>query len=145
MKVYREHSKVITGVGVVVALAGVVVLGFALAGSASIWQVIVGAALIMVGSLIASMYGEIRIGQHQVELRLVPVPGRTIDIADIRKVEPIDIAPLRFGGWGWRRTGRGTTALILSGGPGARLLLADGSQFVVSGRAGRALLADLGR
>lgn len=143
MKVYREHSTVITVVGAVVALAGVVILGFGLAGASGVWQLILGALLFVIGSLTASMYGEVRIGKSEVEIRLVPMPLRTIKIADIKSVEPIDIAPLRFGGWGWRRTGGRTTALILKGGPGARLSLADGSQFIVSGRPGQALLTEL--
>jgi len=144
LHVYREHSKAISGSGTVVALAGVVILGFSLAGPASIGQLILGAALIVVGSLTASMYGEVRIGDTSVQIRLVPVPHRVIAIADIRKVEPVDITPLRYGGWGWRKRGRGRTALIMSGGRGACLHLADGTQFVVSGRAGRALLTELG-
>lgn len=143
MKVYREHSIVITVGGTVVALAGVVILGFALAGSASILQLILGAVLMVIGSLTASMYGEVRIDRPEVEIRLVPFPGRTIKAADIKSVEPIDVSPLRFGGWGWRRTRQRTTALIMRGGPGARLRLTDGSQFIVSGRAGRALLTEL--
>lgn len=143
MKVYREHSKVITGIGAVVALAGVVILGFGLSASASVWQLLLGAVLMMIGSLTASVYGEVRIGKSEVEIRMVPMPQRTIKIAEIKSVEPIEISPRRFGGWGWRRTGPHSTALILNGGPGARLRLTDGSQFIVSGRAGRALLTEL--
>lgn len=143
MKVHREYSKVISGSGAVVALAGVVILGFALAGPASIAQLILGAALILVGAFTASMYGEVRIGDTTVEIRLVPMPRRTIDIADIRKIEPIDIRPMSFGGWGWRKRGRRKTALIMSGGPGGRIQLKDGSEFVVSGRPGRALLTEV--
>ena len=143
MKVYREHSTVITVVGTVVALAGVVILGFALAGSASVGQLVLGAILLVVGSLTASVYGEVSIGESQVEIRLVPVPRRTIKFSDIKSVEAIDISTMRFGGWGWRRRGRQTTGLILKGGPGARLSLTDGSQFIVSGRGGQALLTEL--
>lgn len=143
MKTYRERSIVITTVGSVVALVGVVILGFALSGSAGVLQLVVGFALFVLGSLIASMYGEVSIGTSEVDIRLVPVPRRTIAIADIKSVEPIDIAPMQFGGWGWRRRAQRTTALILRGGPGARIRLTDGSQFVVSGRLGKALLTEL--
>lgn len=144
MKVYREHSKPITAAGAAMALAGVVILGLALSASSGVGQVILGALLLLVGSLTAAMYGEVRIDSSQVEIRLVPVPRRTIELSDITSVEPVDISPLRqYGGWGWRRRPH-TTGLILSGGPGACLRLADGSRFVVSGRAGQALLAELG-
>lgn len=144
MKVYRERSTVITTVGAVVALAGVLLLGFGLAGPASVGQLVVGAGLMVIGSLTAAMYGEVSIGTSQVEIRMVPVPRRTIKITDIKSIEPVDISPMRYGGWGWRRTRGRTTALIFSGGPGARVRLKDGSQFIVSGRPGRALLAELG-
>ncbi|WP_446666871.1 hypothetical protein [Flexivirga sp. B27] len=143
MQVYRERSAVITVGGAVVALAGVVTLGFALAGESSIGQLILGGILLVMGSLTAGIYGEVRIDARKVDLRMVPAPHRVIDIADIKSVEPIDIAPLKYGGWGWRRTGRRTTALIMRGGPGACLQLTDGSRFLVSGRLGRQLLTAL--
>lgn len=88
------------------------------------------------------MYGEVRIGKAEVQIGLVPMPRRTIKRADIKSVEPVDIKPMGYGGWGWRRR-PGTTALILKGGSGARLRLSDGSQFIVSGRGGHALLTEL--
>lgn len=144
MKTYRERSAVITTVGSVLALAGVLILGFAMSGSAGIVQLVIGFALFVLGSLIASMYGEVSISSSEVNIRLVPVPRRTIAIADIASVEPVDISPMQFGGWGWRRRARRTTALVLRGGPGARIKLSDGSQFVVSSKLGRTVLSELG-
>lgn len=143
MKVYRERSAVITAVGSVVALAGVVILGFPLAGSSGIVQLVIGAGLLVIGALTAGMYGELSISASEVDIRLVPVPRRTIARADIASVEPLDISPMQFGGWGWRRRSGRTTALILRGGPGARIRLRDGSKFVVSSRLGGILLSEL--
>lgn len=58
-------------------------------------------------------------------------PRVRIDLADIAAAEAADIEPLRWGGWGYRRTTRGRAAVARRG-PGLVLTLRDGQRFAAT-------------
>lgn len=61
-------------------------------------------------------------------------PSTKIRLSDVAKVEAIDIAPMRYGGWGYRGSLRlfRRAAVNLRRGPGLRFELSDGRVFVVT-------------
>jgi hypothetical protein len=62
-------------------------------------------------------------------------PRMSLSLADVATIEVIDdIAPLRYGGWGYRGSLRlyRRAALVLRRGPGLRVKLRDGRVFVVT-------------
>jgi hypothetical protein len=75
-------------------------------------------------------------------------PRWTVPLAEIVAAEPTHVDPWRVGGWGVRKVpGRwGTTAVVVRGGPGLRVVRADGRELLVTvpdARAGAGLLSDL--
>jgi hypothetical protein len=79
---------------------------------------------------------------------LLPWPVTSVPLDHIRRAERIDLAPLQWGGWGYRgsRKAFGRAAVVLRGGDAIKLQLTDGSEFAVTvdnAATGAALLADL--
>ena len=84
----------------------------------------------------------------QIRYGVLPRPVTSVPLGDIRRVERIDLAPLEWGGWGYRgsRKAFGRAAVVLRGGDAIKLQLTDGSEFAVTvddAATGAALLADL--
>ena len=84
----------------------------------------------------------------QIRYGVLPRPVTSVPLGDIRRVERIDLAPLEWGGWGYRgsRKAFGRAAVVLRSGDAIKLQLTDGSEFAVTvddAATGAALLADL--
>jgi len=102
--------------------------------------------------LIYLAFGWIRVSVDVRGLRirygLLPRPVTSVPLGDIRRVERIDLAPLEWGGWGYRgsRKAFGRAAVVLRSGDAIKLQLTDGSEFAVTvddAATGAALLAGL--
>ena len=84
----------------------------------------------------------------QIRYGVLPRPVTSVPLDDIRRAERIDLAPLQWGGWGYRgsRKSFGRAAVVLRGGDAIKLQLTDGGEFAVTvddAATGAALLADL--
>src|SRR6201987_5696337 len=84
----------------------------------------------------------------QIRYGVLPRPVTSVPLDDIRRAERIDLAPLQWGGWGYRgsRKAFGRAAVVLRRGDAIKLQLTDGSEFAVTvddAATGAALLADL--
>ena len=84
----------------------------------------------------------------QIRYGVLPRPVTSVPLGDIRRVERIDLAPLEWGGWGYRgsRKAFGRAAVVLRSGDAIKLQLTDGSEFAVTvddAATGAALLAGL--
>ena len=84
----------------------------------------------------------------QIRYGVLPRPVTSVPLDDIRRAERIDLAPLQWGGWGYRgsRKAFGRAAVVLRSGDAIKLQLTDGSEFAVTvddAATGAALLADL--
>jgi hypothetical protein len=109
----------------------------------------VPAALLLVVYL---AFGWIRVSVDARGLRirygLLPRPVTSVPLDHIRRAERIDLAPLQWGGWGYRgsRKAFGRAAVVLRSGDAIKLQLTDGSEFAVTvddAATGAALLSDL--
>jgi hypothetical protein len=125
----------------------------------AIGAVLVVAARGAVGALPAALllvvylaFGWIRVSVDARGLRirygLLPRPVTSVPLDNIRRAERIDLAPLQWGGWGYRgsRKAFGRAAVVLRSGDAIKLQLTDGSEFAVTvddAATGAALLADL--
>ncbi|MCH1883751.1 hypothetical protein [Agrococcus sp. ARC_14] len=67
----------------------------------------------------------------RVRSALFGIPLRTVPSEHIRVVEAMQIAPLEWGGWGYRGT-PGRLAIVLRAGPGIVVTTRDGSRFAVT-------------
>jgi hypothetical protein len=112
----------------------------------------VGALPVALLLLVYLAFGWIRVSVDARGLRirygLLPRPVTTIPLDDIRRAERIDLAPLQWGGWGYRgsRKAFGRAAVVLRSGDAIKLQLTDGSEFAVTvddAATGAALLSDL--
>lgn len=91
-------------------------------------------ALVVGVLVLATTYGmELQVDGRGARVRLfgLPWPIARADLADIVSAEATDLSPARWGGWGYRITPHGR-AIILRGGAGVVLHLADGSHLAVS-------------
>ena len=84
----------------------------------------------------------------QIRYGVLPRPVTSVPLDDIRRAERIDLAPLQWGGWGYRgsRKAFGRAAVVLRSGDAIKLQLTDGSEFAVTvddAATGAALLAGL--
>ena len=84
----------------------------------------------------------------QIRYGVLPRPVTSGPLDDIRRAERIDLAPLQWGGWGYRgsRKAFGRAAVVLRGGDAIKLQLTDGGEFAVTvddAATGAALLAGL--
>jgi hypothetical protein len=114
-------------------LVGVVVLGAVLyvtGGSVG------GAVIPMVVGVVAlvAMFGlSLQVDRAGVRVRLLglPWPIARAALGQIESAEAQDLRPTQWGGWGYRITPHGR-AVILRGGPGLVVHLADGNHLAVS-------------
>jgi hypothetical protein len=146
--VWSAHLR--SPVNVVGALLAGVALGGAavVAGGPAAW--VLGAAALAAVALIASLSElEAIVDERGLTVALGPlgVPRAHVPLADIAWVEPIDVDPWRWGGWGWRwLPHRRATAIVMRAGEGVRVARRDGRQLVVTvpdARTAAGLLADL--
>ena len=126
-----------------------IAIGVILAVSARSLVGAIPAALLL---LVYLAFGWIRVSVDVRGLRirygLLPRPVTSVPLGDIRRVERIDLAPLEWGGWGYRgsRKAFGRAAVVLRSGDAIKLQLTDGSEFAVTvddAATGAALLSDL--
>ncbi len=66
-----------------------------------------------------------------VQIGLLKWPRRVIPLADIEEAHVITVAPLAYGGWGWRRR-PGRTAVVIRRGPALELVLRNDKRFIVT-------------
>lgn len=59
-------------------------------------------------------------------------PTKSVPLERIERVEAIQIEPLRWGGWGYRRAGLRRSAAVVRRGPGLVLDLRGGARFAVT-------------
>jgi hypothetical protein len=130
-------------------LAAVLVAsGVALGLLANIW---IGALAVLLGAVALPFTSlRVRADRHGVELRYGPFgwPRSRIALAEIRSAGALELAPLQWGGWGYRGSRRlfRKAAVVLRAGPALRLELADDTLLVVTvddAEAGAGLLNDL--
>jgi hypothetical protein len=64
----------------------------------------------------------------------LPWPTSHIALSSIKTAIAIDVRPSAHGGWGYRGSRRlfGKAAVVVRGGDGIRIDLADGTEFVVT-------------
>ncbi|UQU63421.1 DUF1648 domain-containing protein [Couchioplanes caeruleus] len=120
------RSPVLLGVSLV---AAAVVAVAAATTAPAVWPVL---ALPLAAAL---LFARVRVTADRRGLRLVAgligVPLKRIALADIDTAEPARIAPMEWGGWGYR-VAPGRSALVLRSGPGLVLRLRDGRRFAVT-------------
>jgi hypothetical protein len=114
-----------------------------------------GWLLLGVGLLLAAAIGTVSevtatVDRRGLTLAHGPVgwPRWTVPLDDIAMAEPTEIDPWRAGGWGIRKVPgrRGALAVVVRGGPGLRVVRADGRELLVTvpdAAAASGLLADL--
>ena len=113
---------------------------------------LIGALPVALLLLVYLALGWIRVSVDTQGLRIrygvLPWPVTSVPLDHIRRAERIDLAPLQWGGWGYRgsRKAFGRAAVVLRSGDAIKLQLTDGSEFAVTvddAATGAALLADL--
>lgn len=91
-------------------------------------------SLIFVGIAMTSI--RVSADQRGLIVRWGPLgwPTTNVPLADILRVEAIDVRPLESGGWGYRGSLRllGRAAIVLRAGPGLRLDLRSGRKLTVT-------------
>jgi hypothetical protein len=111
-----------------------------------------GALPSAVALLVYLAFGWIRVSVDARGLRIrygvLPWPVTSVPLDDIRRAERIDLAPLEWGGWGYRGSRKAfrRAAVVLRSGDAIKLQLTDGREFAVTvddAATGAALLADL--
>lgn len=114
-------------------LAAGVVVGLA---TVPLWFAVWPAALVSLLSAVAVAWVHVvtvRVDDAGVAVSWGPAqwPRVRIALADIAAAEAAEIEPLRWGGWGYRRTTRGRAAVARRG-PGLVLTLHDGRRFAAT-------------
>ncbi|MDX1511054.1 MAG: hypothetical protein R3249_06890 [Nitriliruptorales bacterium] len=120
---------------VLVAVAGGVFVAFALAEEDKALIALSGLAPLAVVGLAMLAFSSITliVDHTGVEVRYGPTPFRTrVRAADIRSVSVVDVNPWRWG-WGYRMSRRlfKRAAIVVRGGPGVRLEIADGTSLTI--------------
>ncbi|MEV4319721.1 hypothetical protein [Actinocrispum sp. NPDC049592] len=89
--------------------------------------------ILTVGVVIAFATVEVVVGPAAVvvQIGLLKWPRRIIPLAEIEEAHVITVAPLAYGGWGWRRR-PGRTAVVIRRGPALELLLRNDKRFIVT-------------
>ena len=126
----RCTSPLLAGTSALGALVG---LGMVIVGPLRA----VGAAVLVVGLLVSLLASIVVRADHRgatVVYGPLHIVRQRIPLERIASARAIDVAPLRWGGWGYRGSLRilRRAAVVLRRGPGLRLDLADGSVFVVT-------------
>lgn len=102
------------------------------------WNIALGMVIALAGLTMLVFVGiQVEISRDAVRVRYsgsLRWPASRIPIDDIAQVSAIDIAPLRYGGWGYRGSLRlfGRAAVTLRRGPGLRFALRDDHVFMVT-------------
>lgn len=130
-------------------LAGLLIAsGVALALLAHVWIGAFGVLLSAAALPFTSL--RVRADRHGVELRYGAFgwPRSRIALSEIRRAGALELAPLQWGGWGYRGSRRlfRKAAVVLRAGPALRLDLVDDTQLVVTmddAESGAGLLNDL--
>jgi hypothetical protein len=119
----RAHNAVLPGI----AMAAAVLL-FVLSGRAPLILCAVVILIVLIFSAVRVVAGPRGV---QVRLGVFGWPRQTVPLSEIADARSISLAPLEFGGWGWRvRPGR--RAVIIRGGPAIDLRLRDGKRFLIT-------------
>lgn len=125
--VSKSESKWMPLLAVVVLVAAVVVNG------------VVGLILLIV-AILGVFLSAVRVSANDrgisIGLGWWGWPRRLIPLADISKVEVLDVEPMAYGGWGFRVVGgrslNGVWALVIRRGPGIRIVRAETTDIVVT-------------
>lgn len=116
----------VTGAAIAAVVAGIAVV-------TGIWGVLVVA---VVAGLTSFALGSVQVvaGPRGLVVRVSPfgLPVRTIAAAEIVSAEAAHIRPERWGGYGWRFSGTGASAVVLRRGPGLVVHGTDGRRFAVT-------------
>lgn len=116
------------------ALGGMCVVGsFA---ALPLGVVVAGAAFAAGLALLSCASARVRVDRAGITIALGPVglPRLRVPLARIQEARPIDVWPLRRGGWGYRGslTRSGRAAVIIRGGRGLEIRRTDGATLVVT-------------
>jgi hypothetical protein len=118
----RGSGKVLTGLGLVAIVVGVVLWG---------WSALV---LVLIGLVILA-FSEVRVtvGPHGavVSLGWWGFPSWTVPMASIVRAEVETVSPMAYGGWGYRLR-PGVRAIIVRGGESLRLVRDDAPDLVLT-------------
>lgn len=112
-------------------LCGVLLL---VAAVLSVWEPLVALVVLLAALLMAWTHSlTVRVDDRGVSAHFGPLPGlgARVPLADVAAVRVEEIEPMRWGGWGYRRSTRGT-ALIVRGGPGLVLTRTGGQELALS-------------
>ncbi len=116
----------VAGAAIAALVAGIAVV-------TGIWGVLVVA---VVAGLTSFALGSVQVvaGPRGLVVRVSPfgLPVKTIAAADIASAEAAHIRPERWGGYGWRFSGTGASAVVLRRGPGLVVHGRDGRRFAVT-------------
>ncbi|HEY8453795.1 MAG: DUF1648 domain-containing protein [Micromonosporaceae bacterium] len=121
--------------GMVVVLA-VSLLATALVGALarSVWAAAPTVAVVLIVGLAFTVL-RLTVDRRGLRIRFGPWgwPQVTVNLDEIEYAEVTEVRPSEWGGWGYRMRPRGR-ALVLRRGPGVRLALSGGRQFVATTR-----------
>ncbi len=116
----------VAGAGIAAVVAGIAV-------ATGIWGLLLVAAI---AGLASFALGSVQVvaGPRGLVVRVSPfgLPVKTIRAADIASAEAAHIRPERWGGYGWRFSGTGASAVVLRRGPGLVVHGRDGRRFAVT-------------
>jgi hypothetical protein len=133
-------------------LAGVALGGAAVLTSGPERIVLAVLAVLMVAALAVVSEAEVRVDSRGLTVALGPfgAPRLHVPLAAIVQVEHLGVDPWQWGGWGYRKLlrRRATTAVVMRGGDGLRVVTTAGRELVVTvpdARTGAGLLTDLVR
>ncbi len=79
-----------------------------------------------------SVRGRIAVDDHELVLAVGSLFRKRLPLPDITSVELTRVAPMDFGGYGYRPLGGGDAAFVFQAGPAAKVTLRDGRSFVVA-------------
>lgn len=130
----RALSSRPAAVGCGVVGGGIAVAGLLLGGGAR-WPMVAGGVVVAV---VLSSLSEIvaTVDARGLTIAYGPLgwPRQTVPLADVASAERTEIDPLSVGGWGYRKVPKrpGTTAVVLRGGEGLRVVRRDGRVLLVT-------------
>jgi hypothetical protein len=118
---------------------GWLAVGLLLAGAVSMGTVraLAGLGLVVAGLIVLAFTAlEVRVDRRGVHIAFGALrwPTMNVDLGSIARASAIDVVPMQWGGWGYRGSLRlfGRAAIVLRGGEGLRLDLANGKWLLVT-------------
>lgn len=109
--------------------------GLAVTGAVLLFlEPVLGAGTLFVGVLVWWLHQlTVRVDDEGVRAGWGPLrwPGRSIALADIASAEAEEVEPMKWGGWGYRVSGRGT-GLVVRRGPGIVLHRVSGGDVAIT-------------